>query len=214
METNYDLELNKVNPPLHMLPWIGPDYENTGILFIAESDYSDGVKFDINWKRKWIVDERIITIKRDTKLLNNIDKTILGDRINETTQKKLWKAVAFTNVVQRPMDKKGKKVSKPIDRDFQDGWNTMLQVIVILKPKMIIKWGIAGHGTLVGKIHQKIYKGWSQEQLEPNGRFLKLKHESGFTTQILFMHHPSYRFFKTDRNKDRIVKYLPQLSKI
>ena len=208
METNYDKELNKVDPPLFMLPYIGPNYASKSLLFIGESDYNDGTTFNADWKRNWILEERINQIKTDSRLLNNIDKTILADNKNETTQKELWSSVAFTNLVQRPMDWLENKKDTPSEQDLVDGWNTMLKVILILKPKTIIKWGILGHGTLCGQIHKEIYQGWSLERLEDNFRFLKLNHISGFSTQILFMQHPSFPYYSPTQSKERIDKYL------
>jgi len=214
MVTKYDLELNMISPSLNMLPWISSNYEKTGLLFIGESDSSDGVEFHKYWKREWIEKERIINIGKGSRFLNNIDKTILGDKISEITQKQLWNNIAFTNVVQRPMNWLENKNDKPSDQDFLDGWNTVLQVLLILKPKMVIKWGIAGHGTLGGKIHEEIYKGWSLERLEPNYRFLNLKHESGFTTQILFMQHPSWPYFSSNKHHVRVKNYFPEISSL
>jgi len=111
----YDKELDKISPSIFMRPWFGENYNNKQILFIGESDYSDGVKFHINWKREWIYSERIINIKNDSKLINNIDLTILGNKLNPNNQRILWNSIAYTNLVQRPMSwEKDKKTNQII----------------------------------------------------------------------------------------------------
>ena len=213
METTFDLELNEISPSLFMLPWIGPNYKNTQLLFLGESEYDDGTLFHKNWKREWIQNERILDTKKDSRLINKIDETILRKNIDSDNQRKLWNAIAYTNLVQRPMDWNESKEDKPNDDDLLLGWETILKALLVLKPKYIIKWGILGDGTLRGNVFKQKYLGWEYEDIDGD-RFLSLKHSSGFETKILFVHHPSWRFFNASDTSERIFNSLPELDKI
>jgi hypothetical protein len=213
MITTFDSELDRVSPPLFMLPWIGENYNNTQILFIGESEYDEGTIFHRNWKREWIHLMRILEIKTGSKLLSNIDKTILGDSINKDSQRNLWNSIAYTNLVQRPMNWQENKDDEPSDEDLFLGWQTILETILILKPKIIIKWGIAGHGVIQGNIRNGKYSGWKIDNIT-NDRFIQLKHQSGFETRILFIHHPSWIFFSASKTRENVIINLPELSEV
>lgn len=213
MDTKYDSLLETITPPLFMLPWIGEHYDKTHVLFICESDYDDGVKFHKHWKREWIMKERVHGILKDAKLLNNIDKTILGDAISSETQRNLWNSVAYTNLVQRPMDGNKDQKEKPSDDDLFNGWQTILQVILELKPKIIIKWGMLGDGILRGNIFNGKYIGWKYDNIQ-NDRFLLLQHQSGFNTRVLFINHPSKIGYSTEESNKTIFFSYPELKSL
>jgi len=207
MEMSYDPELNKVSPLL-MLPWIGENYNKTRVLFVGESDYDEGTGFHPNWKREWIQNMRITATKTDSKLLNNIDKTLLGIGINPERQRNLWNSVAYTNLTQRAMNWQVNHDDKPTNSDLLTGWQTILHILLIVKPQFIIKWGIKGDGILRGNK----YSGWQIENIT-NDRFLLLKHDSGFTTRILFTHHPS-RSYKPEKWSETISNNLPKINSL
>ena len=209
MITYYDSELNNITPSLLMLPWIGENYETKKVLFIGESDYGDITDFHRHWKREWIQKERINATMTDAKLLNNIDNTILINKSPES-QRNLWNAIAYTNLVQRPMKDLGDHKEKPKYNDILEGWEAMLEVLLILKPITIIKWGILGDGILRGRISQGKYTDWKYENIDNNQRFLMLKHKSGFETRLIFTHHPS-SYYSPAKWKEIIYKNLPEL---
>lgn len=209
METEYDSTLTSITPCLFMLPWIGEKYRSTGILFIGESDYYDGAQFDNNWKREWILKERIQSTGKGSKLLNNIDRTFL-DHLNFENQSNLWNSIAYTNLVQRPMNWMENKNDKPNYDDFFAGWKTTLQAVFILKPKFIIKWGFSGDGVLRDNICNEKYVDWKCENINDNNRFLLLKHTSNYEVKILFIRHPSM-YYSWSTWKEYIHTNLPEL---
>lgn len=211
MELIYDLSLETITPPLFMLPWIGQNFSKTKVLFLGESEYDDGTEFHKKWKREWITSQRITDIKTDSRLLNKIDQTILSNNFSAESQKILWSSVAYTNLVQRAMNWQENKIDKPTDEDLIEGWETILKVLLVMKPTMIVKWGILGDGVLRGFIHNKTFKDWKFETIN-NNRFLLLKHNSGYSARILFVHHPSWRFFNANKVSETINTKLPELN--
>lgn len=211
MITKFDKEIQAIEPKLTMFPWIGDKYDSTRVLFIGESDYNDGVEFHQGWKRDWISIQRIEGTKGDSKLLNNIDRTILGNKMNAVSQKNLWESVAYTNLVQRIMNKHNGKFEAPNKQDLFEGWQTMLHLCLILKPQVVVKWGIAGDGVLRGNVHKKVITGWNIEMLNNNSRFLFLEHETGYKVKILIVDHPSKRGFNSTKLGEYIQSNLPEL---
>lgn len=212
METKYDSLLTTIEPKLEMLPWIGEKYRNTGILFIGESDYDQNTGFHLNWKREWILKERIEGNGSGSKLLNNIDRTIL-DNLNFETQSNLWNSIAYTNLVQRPMNWIENNDDKPKYEDLVSGWQSALQTILILKPKFIIKWGFKGDSLLRENIQNGKCLEWNFTSISNNNRFLILKHSSDYQTKILFVRHPS-SYYSWTKWKEYVNSNLPELKSL
>jgi hypothetical protein len=148
---------------------------------------------------------------RDSRLLENIDKTILDD-LSAENRKNLWNSVAYTNLVQRPMDKEQSTTTRPNFEDIIKGWEVTLQTILILKPKFVIKWGFLGDNNLRESTINKHFNEWEYEEINGN-RFLLLKHSSQFTTKIFFIQHPSSRY-SWSKWKEKINLNLPELKEI
>jgi hypothetical protein len=207
MNTKFDKEFQTIYPPLFMLPWIGEHYETKRVFFIGESDYDDGARFHSDWKRNWICQNRIDSIG-NVKILNNIDRDILTN-VTKEKQIALWDSITYLNLVQRPMDYNNGKREIPNYEDFFNGWKSILETCLILKPKVILKWGIAGDGVLRKNLVNKEYKNWQVETINNNIRFLKLNHDNGFSTKILIVKHPSYNSAK---RKEIILANLPEVA--
>lgn len=211
MNTKFDNLLISVFPPFFMFPWIGKDYDKTRVYFVGDSDYSDGVIFHKDWKKDWILESRINNLSTDSRLLNNIDSTMLGDERDCNKRRSLWNSIAFTNLVQRPMEVYEDETKEdPSEEDLDLGWQTILQSLLILKPNVLIKWGIRGDGLLRRNMFNNKYPGWTFENIKDN-RTLLLKHESGLTVKMLFTHHPSFKGFSSKRWREAIYETFPEL---
>jgi len=78
---------------------------------------------------------------------------------------------------------------------------------------LVIKWGVLGEAILRRNIKNKTYNEWQFEIIE-NNRFLKLTHQSGFITRILFIHHPSWRFYNSVNSRKKIYDSFPELNNL
>lgn len=203
MDTRFDKELLEIRPPFFMLPWIGDDYLTTNVFFIGESDYDDGTSFHINWKREWIMKERILNIG-SVRVLDGIERSILNNITNEN-RTKIWNSIAYTNLIQRPMNYNIVPKEKPNYTDFLLGWDTILQMILTLRPILIIKWGFKGDDIFRNLIQQKLYDVWKFSLIQNDNRVLHLYHESGYETKIIFVKHPSY---PSAERKNKIQSFL------
>ena len=83
--------------------------------------------------------------------------------------------------------------SIPTESQLDNGWRNFLDLILILKPSIIIKCGIRGFGRL-GYIMDKERKEWkfSHKEFTIKPRIVNIENNS-YKTKIVFINHPSGR---------------------
>jgi len=127
------------------------------------------------------------------RFLKKVANTILDlDQKSATTEiENFWTSVAYFNLVQRGLTS---RKERPIDENFDLGWETVLRVAEIIQPKICIKLGIAGIGRL-GYIIANGNSGWHGShgdfQYEPYKLYMINLYKSNYYSKILCIHHPT-----------------------
>ena len=113
-EMKYDERFKSING-LKWLPWVGKNYDKTGVLIIAESHYGGDTEFEADGSDNTKEDfTRKAFVKRHAeegvdmwKMPNNLMRIICGGGFSDEQRKEFWENVAFYNHVQRLMRKQG-----------------------------------------------------------------------------------------------------------
>ncbi|MBK9284748.1 MAG: hypothetical protein IPM51_10585 [Sphingobacteriaceae bacterium] len=227
MNIDYDNEINPLiqKEELKWLPWIGLNYEALKTLFIGDSNYEDGGNVDekVNWTRDFIFDQgfnKELSKNGNSRLLRSVEKTFLNEYAYDINKRKLlWSSVAYLNLSQRAVKVEDGIYDRPTGEDFQKGWRVMLKVLLILKPKCCIKFGIAGDGIFINEINQNT--DWdfleSPEIIKNNElgiyeRCYKISHTTGYELIVIFINHPSgSRGYKTAGWRSFIFRNLTEM---
>jgi hypothetical protein len=197
LDTSFDNDLNTL-PNLNWLPWIGENYINTRVILIGESHYDDdeGWLQEKNATRNFVNNQGLNSRNPDFKNRNffhQIEKTLLNeDKSTVDQREKLWKNVAFFNLVQNLMPSAD---DRPTEKDYDIGWNNFMEIINILKPKICIKFGYEGNGRLGSLLHIG-ETGWTRDNLQEffTKPFCFNLTKSDNKMRIIFTHHPTGSF--------------------
>ncbi len=156
MTKKYDEQFEEAKAQgLSWYPWVGKEYNKSGILILGMSTYY--IEGEKDWSPTWrnygetdVGPSRVLitehAIEQDINkgcfantammFLEGVDK---GH--NENTRKMFWRAVAFTNFIQQVVAS-GTQVSD-VDRTvLRNSRNALQAIIKILKPKMVLVWGV------------------------------------------------------------------------
>ncbi len=155
LDTTKDNKLDQIKS-LKWHPWIGKNFSssNRRLLIIGESHYYDGdsvetfernnkLAAEINFTRNTIFQTQIQKAY-EHKPLKNLFLSLLGDAKRD--EEKLWNQLAYYNFVQRSMNYSNlngeKKTEQPTIKDFDNGWETFVELAKILKPTDCIFIGV------------------------------------------------------------------------
>lgn len=167
LDTSFDVRFRE-NEKLTWLPWIGKKYENTRVLVVAESHYTNKateelVQSDIAaymndpWSTREIVAEyplmglsanwRNNGNRRNNPTFDNITRILVGDALlgaeDGEKRKRLWSCIAYMNFIQRPMRYlKDSEKERPTINDREIGWKALSTVLRVLKPGICIFAGL------------------------------------------------------------------------
>ena len=128
---------------LTWLPWIGEAYEQCRVLVLGESHYCycDNTP-DVIERRREETREVIATYVQSGRDAGNQYKTyepmeevLRRAIITGTSGSELWSQIAFMNLIQKCMDN---NAQRPNWQLFLSGWQVVLQVINVLRPKVCI----------------------------------------------------------------------------
>jgi len=194
--TAYDEQLSNITN-LKWLPWIGHQYEKTRLLIIGDSFYDDGKGWpenDLSAPRSLIENQGLNPdFPNKGRFLKKVANTILDldQKSTPTEIENFWTSVAYFNLIQRGLTS---RKERPINEDFDLGWETVLRVAEILQPKICIKLGIAGIGRL-GYIIANENSGWhaghGDFQYKPYKLYAINLYKSSYHSKILCIHHPT-----------------------
>lgn len=177
MEYEFDID------GLTHLPWVGQNYENTKLLIVGESLYTDDdhkKEYEENpEKLREIIKEN--AIQNEVKMFRNLNRTLMGCDGLYNTQA-LWDNVAYCEFVQRIMDY-SKYAVQPDKEDFEKGAKVFKQIIKILEPDYCLFLGVRAIDFLGG---EKI------DSAKNNVRPRFLNH--GDKTPCIAIKHPSAFF--------------------
>lgn len=182
MNNSYkDLDTALINlPNLKWLPWIGKNFFTNPkrLLIVGESQYANGTSEDefiadlavvnhIDFTRNMIQQTQIQNIYVH-KPLNNLLKTLfVNDRVNN---EKLWENISFYNFIQRPLDyRKNAETGnpeRPLVADFDQGWETFVEVVKILEPTDCIFIGVEA-ATSVERMMDQLQIKRGNRQMHP-----------------------------------------------
>lgn len=175
------------------LPWIGQDYSKTQILLIGESFYEDGDGWLENpfAIRNFVTNQGLNSDKDGFKkrlFFHNIEKTLLNKAKTDYQERTdLWTSVAFVNLVQKILE--SRKI-RPSHKDYDEGWNVILDMIEIIKPKLCIRLGIHGIGRLGCKLANEKKWQYQENDFYKKPYIINLKKDN-FDTKLIFTNHPS-----------------------
>lgn len=159
-EMKYDERFKSING-LKWLPWVGKNYDKTGVLIIAESHYGGDTEFEADGSDNTKEDfTRKAFVKRHAeegvdmwKMPNNLMRIICGGGFSDEQRKEFWENVAFYNHVQRLMRKQGNE--RPSKEDFRNGWDVFPEVVKILKPDYCLFIGLIASYSFNIKMKEK-----------------------------------------------------------
>ena len=141
-QTEFDANLQRV-AGLTWLPWIGKKYALGKVLVLGESHYCycDNTP-DVIERRREETREVIATYVQSGRDAGNQYKTyepmeevLRTSIIKGKPQNELWSQVAFMNLIQKCMDS---NTERPDWQLFLKGWQVVLQVVNVLRPKVCI----------------------------------------------------------------------------
>lgn len=175
LDKSYDLALSSGCQKLTWLPWVGSQFAGHQIFVAGESHYINKETYffgqpaiedwlDDPWATRETHAEYPILGPDDAGWKNNAGrggnsfhdnllKILVGDSLVRTRddivrRMKFWNSLAFANLVQRPLVKvSGVSEEKPQVPDRRDGWEAMIHVIEILKPRLCIFAGVFAAGA-------------------------------------------------------------------
>ncbi len=218
MITSYDADFNSIKR-LNWLPWVGDNFDKTKILILGDSHYDDNDGWLIynNATREFVKNQGLNSHKPEfqkRQFFNQIEKMALDqpqtsyeDRMN------FWNSVIFLNLVQRLLPS---RQERPTDIDFDESWESFLEVATLLKPKYCIKLGIDGIGRL-GNYLNEVQTDWKRDDVQ---EFYKKPYAINLTNhdhkmKIIFINHPTgSRSFKIEEWTKFIKKEIPDLKKL
>ncbi len=156
---DYDLQFEEAKENLEWDPWVGKNYHETGIFILGKNtDDRDGPDWTLNLKPP------LTSRDASRAIVANIDKASddpfqkdspafafqytakmfiegVGAQYDKRTRTVFWEAVAFNNFVQKVI-KQGTQVEDVNDGVLQKSRAALLSTIDILKPKVVLVWGV------------------------------------------------------------------------
>lgn len=195
LDNTFDENLNKISG-LNWLPWIGNKYPQNKFLIVPESHYDDGDDW-FKSTRQFVNLFGLMSQNpayENCAILRNIEKTVYNkSQISYEMRERLWSSVSYFNLVQRLLTSRKSK-DRPDDEDFDNGWNIFLKIVEIIKPKFVLKCGMAGDGRF-GNMLTNNNLGWKYDDKEyySNPRLMNLSRDN-CQFKILFINHPSGSF--------------------
>ena len=159
-EMKYDERFKSING-LKWLPWVGKNYNKTGVLIIAESHYGGETEFeadgsdntDEDFTREAFVKEHVKG--KNWNMPNYLMRIICGGGFSDEDEqrKEFWENVAFYNHVQKLMRLATRQ--RPSDEDFENGWDVFPEVVKILKPDYCLFIGLKASDWFNKKMQEK-----------------------------------------------------------
>ena len=175
---NYEFNIDG----LTQYPWVGENYENTKLLIVGESLYTDKTHeedYKKPEKLREIIKEN--AIQNEVKMFRNLNRTLMGRDGLYNTQA-LWDNVAYCEFVQRIMDWTN-DAQQPTSDYFKEGAEVFAKIIQKLKPAYCLFLGVRAIDFLGG---EKIDS--AKNNVRP--RFLNY----GDKTPCIAIKHPSAFF--------------------
>ena len=158
-EKKYDERFKSING-LKWLPWVGKNYDKTGVLIIAESHYGGETEFEADGSDNTDEDfTREAFVKRHAdgvnmwKMPNNLMRAVWQGDCSVGNRKIFWENVAFYNHVQKLMELA--TWQRPSDEDFRNGWDVFPEVVKILKPDYCLFVGLQAFKSFGDKMQEK-----------------------------------------------------------
>ncbi len=203
------------------LPWVGKNYATAEpkLLIVGESHYFNG-KDPVERKEKQekhtadkaftrkAVYEGAICKDWPNKTFSNLNRVLL--RTDSFQNEKLWKNIAYHNIVQRMMDYS--KNERPADDDFVAGWKPLIGIINVLKPDNCLFIGIKAANTF-NKAMRALNVQHAAASFGPSINTTRVRYASttidGKETKLLFIKHAS-RFFSWDQWNKHVAETFPK----
>ena len=158
-EKKYDERFKSING-LKWLPWVGKNYDKTGVLIIAESHYGGETEFEADGSDNTKEDfTREAFVKRHAngenmwKMPNNLMRAVWKGDCSVGNRKIFWENVAFYNHVQKLMELATRQ--RPSKEDFRNGWDVFPEVVRILKPDYCLFIGLIASYSFNIKMKEK-----------------------------------------------------------
>lgn len=158
-EMKYDKRFKSING-LKWLPWVGKNYDKTGVLIIAESHYGGKTEFEADGSDNTKEDfTREAFVKRHAdgenmwKMPNNLMRAVWKGDCSVGNRKIFWENVAFYNHVQKLMELA--TWQRPSKEDFRNGWDVFPEVVKILKPDYCLFIGLIASYSFNIKMKEK-----------------------------------------------------------
>lgn len=157
-EKKYDDRFKSIDG-LEWLPWVGKNYDKTGVLIIAESHYGGDTEFEADGSAKPDKEftRRFVIRHADGvnmwKMPNNLMRAVWEGDCRVGNRKIFWENVAFYNHVQKLMELATRQ--RPSDEDFRNGWDVFPEVVKILKPDYCLFVGLQAFKSFGDKMQEK-----------------------------------------------------------
>ena len=193
---------------LRWLPFVGEQYRTTPddrkLWIIGESHYQQNDYQSILnhskdfWTRRVIWDlaigkDETVERKNKTRIFINTQKALIGELVVEAEA--FWNQVAYSNLVQRPMDTQH---GRPGKVDFERGWEAFWKTLPILKPSACLFIGVGATNYLVKAAECSTYSlSWRENGPKINGtapRYVTATSADDHQTPLIFIKHASERF--------------------
>lgn len=194
---------------LTWLPWVGKHLcersGNTRLLVVGESHYYTNNNPEQTCaaylKDRETTREMVLDCHRlgTTRTLRNLPKMLFGT--SEMELSKFWAAIAYFNMVQRPLDHSGTQGERPTTKDISEGWDVFKEVVALINPTHCLFMGVqaAKHLSLCDvRPTQLVGRTWARE-----GDFGTMK--------LIFVQHPG-RYFSWRRWHDYLQTQHPDLT--
>ena len=208
LDKGLDVHFKSIQPQLHWLPWVGKNYLNSPqgkrLLLLGESHYvpddedESGYLKD-TWTRDFIRKEGLkqphwYMGNPINPLIRNTEKAIMNsDIITDDSKIKIWQSVSFYNLVQKLLSSR-KGEHRPIDEDFDHGWDVFFKIVDFLKPDTCIVLGKSSCGRLGYHLNNN-ETGWDRmiPEFYSKEKIINLS-KDGYKLKLIFIKHPSSYF--------------------
>ena len=218
IDNSHDIEFKSLEN-LNWLPWVGSNYNQMKILLFAESHYDDKEYWLINKDatRHFVNNQGFNSQNpnfKNRKLFQQIERTLLNTDTSSFAQReKLWKNVAFYNLVQRLLPDISER---PTLDDYDKGWLNFFDIVNILKPRVCIKFGYEGIGRL-GYYLNNFDNGWKRDNIQDfyQRPFCVNLTKEEYKLRIIFTWHPTgSRGFNYMQWSDHIKNKFPEVNSL
>ena len=168
MTKKYDEQFEEATAQgLSWYPWVGKEYNKTGILIVGMSTYyKEGADWSDEWRNygetdvgpsREVVTEHAIEANTNKSCFANTAMMFLegvDKEHNGNTRKMFWRAVAFTNFVQQVVAF-GTQIND-VDRTvLRNSRNALQAIIKTLKPKLVLVWGVTTVDDGIDNLNRK-----------------------------------------------------------